>query len=125
MLPLLETLLRQLAADQTGREMLLGRVCETRDFPKYGEQVSRAERKRLEDETREQYEEAVATVTASWGEPYFEGKADECYDPWQPLGWETACWERDGFVVCVYWGQEDNEFPFAVDVAVVRRDSDW
>ena len=124
-LPLLESLLGQMAADRADRGMLLGRVCESRAFPKFGEQVSRAGRKRIEDEIRARYENAVEAVRVAWGEPYFEGNAEECPDPWQPLGWDTACWDRGEFVACVCWGQEDSEFPFAVDVAVVRKDWDW
>lgn len=124
-LQILESLLQRMAADRTDRNMMLDRVCESRAFPKFGEQVSRAERKQIEDQIRASYEEAVEAVRAAWGEPYFEGKAEECYDPWQPLGWETACWDRGAFVASVYFGQEDNEFPFAVDVAVVRKDWDW
>src|SRR4051794_33966478 len=114
LMPFLESLLQRMAADRTDRDMLIDNVCESRAFPKFGEQVSRSERERIEAEIRARYEEAVETVCADWGEPYFEGKAAECPDPWQPLGWETACWDRGTVVVCVYFGQEDNEFPFAV-----------
>lgn len=119
----LSAVLAEMEADTTGREMLIERICESRAFPKHGPQATRRERESAHDATRLAYMQTALAVQEEWGEPYFLGKCTECEDPWQPLGFECACWDRGPFAVCVYWGQEDNEFPFAVDVAVVRREA--
>ena len=119
-----ERVLAKAGADPKRPQMVIETIAMSRFFPKFyddEEPVTQEKRDKIEAKYLARFEEAVDELAAAWGDPYYFGPPDDNTNPWGALGFEDACWERGEFMVCLHYGQEDQELPFMVSVAAVRR----
>ena len=116
--------LEQLLADGVDDEVQLWA---SRDFP---DGTSTEDVTAAREQCRRLYEKAVAAVSEAWGKHDFRGAlaADEGElvipdgFPWPLCEFanEVTSWQRDGWVACVWWEQQDPAVPFSVWVGVTE-----
>jgi hypothetical protein len=83
-------------------------------------------------ECLQMYEKTVADVSEGWGPPDFRGSLSISEDeelivpdgyPWSlcEFAEEVAWWQRDDWIACIWWEQQEPVMPFSVFLGVTEQ----